>query len=155
MMALDRASEAAAHWSEQRYQELFREGADAVRRLVLVAESAPELGSMTGTGKSVLGFLVAQHLSPEWELENIVVASAARRMGIGRQFVEALLEEARRVQSESLLSESVFLEVRESNTAARALYETTGFQQVGRRKSYYSAPPEDAILYRWNLRTIS
>ena len=139
MMALDRASEAAAHWSEQRYQELFREGADdSFRRLVLVAESAPELGSMTGTGKSVLGFLVAQHLSPEWELENIVVASAARRMGIGRQFVEALLEEARRVQSESLLSESVFLEVRESNTAARALYETTAFNKFRTKSPSFS-----------------
>jgi ribosomal-protein-alanine N-acetyltransferase len=43
----------------------------------------------------------------------------------------------------------VFLEVRESNAAARALYEKCGFQISGRRKSYYSDPAEDAVLYFW------
>jgi ribosomal-protein-alanine N-acetyltransferase len=115
-----------------------------------VAEDLSNQDSEPGLKKGVLGFLVAQHLAPEWELENIVVAPAARRKGVGKRLIEWLLEEARGAQSES-----VFLEVRESNTIARALYETTGFQQVGRRKSYYSAPSEDAILYRWNLRPIS
>jgi len=45
-------------------------------------------------------------------------------------------------------SDSVFLEVRESNTVARRLYEKAGFQETGRRKSYYTNPTEDAILYR-------
>jgi ribosomal-protein-alanine N-acetyltransferase len=48
-------------------------------------------------------------------------------------------------------STSVFLEVRESNTAARTLYERAGFEQSGRRESYYTNPPEDAILYRFTL----
>jgi ribosomal-protein-alanine N-acetyltransferase len=42
----------------------------------------------------------------------------------------------------------VFLEVRESNAAARALYANAGFEQTSRRKSYYANPLEDAILYR-------
>ena len=42
----------------------------------------------------------------------------------------------------------MFLEVRESNAAARTLYEKAGFEQTGRRHSYYTSPLEDAILYR-------
>jgi ribosomal protein S18 acetylase RimI-like enzyme len=48
-------------------------------------------------------------------------------------------------------SESVFLEVRESNHPARRFYEKAGFQQSGVRKAYYRDPPEDAILYRLEL----
>jgi len=51
------------------------------------------------------------------------------------------MEQARREQARR-----VHLEVRESNTAARKLYERWGFREVGRRKSYYSGPPEDALL---------
>ena len=51
------------------------------------------------------------------------------------------------VRTQNTNSESVFLEVRESNSAARSLYEKLGFQQTGRRKSYYANPIEDAILY--------
>jgi [ribosomal protein S18]-alanine N-acetyltransferase len=49
-------------------------------------------------------------------------------------------------------SESVFLEVRESNHEARAFYEKVGFKLDGRRKSYYSNPPEAATLYRMAVR---
>jgi len=44
-------------------------------------------------------------------------------------------------------AEMVFLEVRESNHAARALYEKWAFVQSGRRKGYYCVPEEDAITY--------
>ncbi|MGZ7144902.1 GNAT family N-acetyltransferase, partial [Streptococcus pyogenes] len=43
-------------------------------------------------------------------------------------------------------SEPVFLEVRESNKAARGLYEKFGFKKVGLRKKYYQNPVEDAVL---------
>jgi ribosomal protein S18 acetylase RimI-like enzyme len=52
------------------------------------------------------------------------------------------------VRAQEANSKSVFLEVRESNAGARALYEKTGFQPTGRRNSYYTDPPEDAVLYR-------
>jgi len=94
-----------------------------------------------------LGFLVASHSTPEWELENIVVAPAVQRKGIGRKLLDGLLAAARETNGEA-----VFLEVRASNRAARAFYEQTGFRQHGRRKSYYSNPIQDAILYRMVLR---
>lgn len=135
IMALERAATTAAHWTQQQYVDLF---VPARQRLLLVAE---------GPSDEVLGFLVARHVAPEWELENIIVAPAARRAGIGKRFLGDLLGRARDTNSDA-----VFLEVRESNFAARALYEKSGFQQTGRRKSYYSDPTEDAVLYRLNLR---
>jgi len=43
---------------------------------------------------------------------------------------------------------AAFLEVRESNTAARALYGSRGFREIGRRKNYYRRPVEDALVMR-------
>ena len=76
-------------------------------------------------------------------MENIVVSPAARRTGIGKRLLDALLQAARETNNAA-----VFLEVRESNHEARAFYEHVGFKLDGRRKSYYFNPSEDAILYR-------
>jgi [ribosomal protein S18]-alanine N-acetyltransferase len=137
MTRLERACLTAAHWPEQRYHDLLGEGAPT--RVAFIAQK--------DEGGEAAGFLIAHHLPPEWELENIVVAEEYRRNGIGTQLMRALL-----VHAKQLNGESVLLEVRESNTAARALYERLGFQQTGRRKSYYSAPLEDAALYSKDLR---
>lgn len=145
MLALNRASPTAAHWTEQQYLQLFQNGSDAPERLVLIAESSSKTLTEDTTSE-VVGFLVARHISPEWELENIVVAPAARRKGLGKRLLEALLTMARKTNSTS-----VFLEVRESNVAARGLYERLGFRQTGCRTAYYVNPPEDAILYCLDL----
>jgi ribosomal-protein-alanine N-acetyltransferase len=141
IMSLERQSATAGHWTEELYRQAFRPKSAA--RLLLVAE-ASDLKSGT-EAPSILGFLIAHQITPEWELENLVVAPAARRKGLGKRLLEALLRAARETNS------SVFLEVRESNAPARALYENTGFKQIGRRHSYYTSPSEDAILYRWTI----
>ena len=135
IMQLERQAATAGHWTEDQYRQAFRRG--AATRLVLISEDEET---------SPVGFLVAQHLAPEWELENIVVAPTARRKGLGKRLLEAFLTAAKKINSTA-----VFLEVRESNAPARTLYEKTGFQQTGRRKSYYTNPSEDAILYRLRL----
>lgn len=140
MRELAGASTSAAHWTRGQYQELFSSDAPS-QRLALVAEGEPS------SVISVFGFLIAHHLAPDWELENIAVAPSAQRKGIAKRLLKALFAAARETNSET-----VFLEVRESNTPARRLYESAGFQQQGRRKSYYSNPIEDAILYRHDLR---
>jgi [ribosomal protein S18]-alanine N-acetyltransferase len=140
MMDLERASSSAAHWTEEQYRQAVQSTGSA-KRLVLVTEE-----SSAKAISRILGFLVALHVASEWELENIVVAATERRRGLGKRLLEALLARARETKSES-----VFLEVRESNSAARGLYEKAGFQQMGRRTAYYSNPPEDAVLYRLDL----
>lgn len=133
-MRLAKSSEGAPQWSEQQYRSLFLADNSAIATLVLIAQSR-EISA-------VLGFVTARHVAAEWELENVVVAHEARGKGIGTRLIHELLSCAQQSNSEA-----VFLEVRESNDAARALYKRTGFCETGRRKSYYSNPLEDAILY--------
>jgi len=138
LLQLERESTTAAHWTLQQYTDSFRDGA-AAGRLVLLVEKDDVL----------LGFLVAQHIASEWELENIVVSSNERRKGVGTRLMQALMDAAGHSASEIL-----FLEVRESNHSARRFYQKIGFQQAGVRKGYYRDPPEDAILYRLQLRKL-
>ena len=94
----------------------------------------------------LVGFLVAHKMDDEYELENVVVSPEARQRGIGRLLVTQLL-----VHSRETHALSIFLEVRESNQAARALYEKFEFRTAGLRKNYYSNPQENAVLYRLML----
>jgi ribosomal-protein-alanine N-acetyltransferase len=142
IMSLERQSATAGHWTEEQYRLAFQ--TENPRLLLVVEASLPGLKPGT-VGPSLLGFLIAHHLAPEWELENLVVALPVRRKGLGKRLLEALLDAAHQTKS------SVFLEVRESNAPARALYENAGFKQTGRRPSYYTSPLEDAILYRWTV----
>lgn len=138
ILRLERSSNGAAHWSESQYQSLIAAKDADVSTLALVAEYK--------ANPALVGFLIARHVAIEWELENIVVAAEARGKGIGTQLMEELCARARQTNSEA-----VFLEVRESNVAAISLYRKLGFQQTGRRKSYYSSPIEDALLFSKNF----
>ena len=72
-----------------------------------------------------------------------VSGQACRRQGVGRRLLRACME-----RLEQRGCRELFLEVRESNAAARALYESEGFEQVGRRPRYYVLPCEDALILR-------
>jgi len=91
----------------------------------------------------VVGYLVARQMADEGEILNLGVDPAARRRGVGRILVSAGLD-----RLGVLGARAVFLEVRESNVAARALYGRFGFAEVSRRAKYYRRPVEDAILLR-------
>jgi len=131
MMALEKRSATAAHWSAQQYEALF--GGHGPERMALIIEDEPGLE----------GFVIARVVDREWEIENIAVAGPARRRGLGTRLLGELLDQAR-----SRGADAVFLEVRESNRAARALYEKWAFLESGRRRGYYKDLEEDAILYR-------
>lgn len=93
-------------------------------------------------GRAV-GYLLGRDVAGSGEILNLAVAPAARRRGIAR----ALLEEALDWFAERESAE-VYLEVRESNGAAQALYRASGFEAVGRRGRYYRHPTEDALVLR-------
>jgi [ribosomal protein S18]-alanine N-acetyltransferase len=145
MIRLECQSPTAAHWTEAEYRRMFEMSAPSATRIFLVAEREPRI-DLRDEISLVLGFLVASHVTPEWELENIVIAPEVRARGIGTRLMQELLARAKQTHSET-----VFLEVRESNVAARALYAKLGFRETGWRKSYYVNPIEDAILYSKNL----
>lgn len=94
-------------------------------------------------GTEIVGFLCYRELAgDESEILQLETASSHRRRGIAR----ALLRELRKN-----LSGTIFLEVRESNLAARRLYESEGFAPIATRQSYYSDPSEGAIVLRLKL----
>jgi len=131
MMALEKRAAPAAHWSAEQYEALFRASDPGRIALILWEES------------DLQGFVIARVVGKEWEIENIAVAGPVRRRGLGTRLLGELLDSARAKDAAA-----VFLEVRESNQAARALYEKWAFRESGRRPRYYKDPPEDAILYR-------
>ena len=89
------------------------------------------------------GYVVGWHVMDEAELANLAVEPEARRQGVGRVLLNSMLDDA-----EGRGAARVFLEVRESNQAARRLYGSCGFMEIGRRKQYYRSPPEDALILR-------
>jgi ribosomal-protein-alanine N-acetyltransferase len=98
-------------------------------------------------GESVIGYSVIWFVADEAELANLAVAPACRRSGVGGALLDGAIAEAR---SRGALT--VYLEVRDSNEAARGLYRSRGFEEVGRRRQYYRRPVEDAVLMRLSLR---
>ena len=90
---------------------------------------------------AVQGYVGMMHVLDEGYISNVAVAPSARRQGIGDGLIEELLRRAK-----ALELAFVTLEVREHNEPAQALYRKHGFAPVGKRRNYYQAPAEDAVL---------
>ena len=102
-------------------------------------------------GGEVVGHAVLSVAAREAHLLNICIGAAAQRQGHGRALVKHMI--ARAIGRGALV---VVLEVRPSNAAARRLYASLGFDEVGRRRRYYPSPNgrEDAQILALRLDTI-
>ena len=108
----------AAQWDPAGYELLVAEHKDA-------------------DGDIIAGFLVWRETSPtEAEILNIAVAPEYRRRGVATSLIECVPKP------------EIFLEVRESNHAARALYVKAGLEETGVRREYYSDTGESAIVMK-------
>jgi len=97
----------------------------------------------------LIGYFVAMPGVDEMHLLNVTVAPEQQGRGYARRLLAQLYR-----QSVTLGTSAVWLEVRESNARARALYLSEGFTEAGRRRDYYPAPAgqrEDAILMTRSL----
>lgn len=94
----------------------------------------------------VAGYVGSQTVLDAADMMNLAVSPDYRRRGIGQALVNALVEHLQQNKVIALL-----LEVRVSNAPAIALYESLGFEQVGRRPKYYHNPREDALIMRKEL----
>lgn len=124
------AASFATPWSSRTFLNLLRRPNAAL----FVAEDVPG---------SVIGYAVIWFAGPEGELGDLAVRSTVRRRGIASTLLDSVLAEAR-----DRGATEIYLEVRESNEAARGLYERHGFEVVNRRPRYYSDPTEDALVMR-------
>lgn len=104
------------------------------------------VASRRTTGSRVLGFSCTWHVADEAHLLRIAIAPSLQRSGIGRELLARVIADARAAACAQL-----DLEVARGNTAAVAFYRAAGFVEIGERKQYYRAPPDDALVLRLSL----
>ena len=90
---------------------------------------------------NIVGYIGIWTLLDECQINKIAVLPEKRKLGFGKAILNHVLEFTRDIGVKNW-----YLEVRESNTAAQALYRSAGFSSVGTRKNYYINPVEDAVL---------
>lgn len=105
----------------------------------------PTLFALSAGGRAI-GFVAVRIHPPDLDIVNLAVALSWRRRGMGRTLLRKLLD-----QAAALGIENAFLEVREGNLEALALYRKAGFEEIQRRPLFYKDPPEDAILLRLQM----
>ena len=118
-------------WTEDAFRELLQ-----MRDAIFLV--ATKLDS-----QAVAGYVIARVVATEADILNLAVSPAERGRGLGGELLDAGLAAA-----VDRGAREVFLEVRESNVAALALYGSRGFTTVSRRRKYYRNPVEDALLLR-------
>lgn len=98
---------------------------------------------------ALMGYCVLLCTGEEADITNVCTAASARGKGVATAVLTALMEEGM-----SRGVRSFFLEVRESNAPARALYTKLGFEEIGIRKNYYEEPREHAVLMKKGEPTV-
>ncbi len=89
----------------------------------------------------LIAYIIGTLIAPEGEIYRIAVKEEKRKRGIGYRLLDYAVKTERGHGLETL-----FLEVRSQNTAARKLYLAYGFTEISLRKNYYRDPPDDAVI---------
>jgi ribosomal-protein-alanine N-acetyltransferase len=89
-------------------------------------------------------------IAEEAEILNLAVLGTRRRRGTGSRLMEDVIAACKAAGVRK-----IFLEVRESNEAARNFYSRMGFTEAGRRRQYYRQPAEDALVLMRKVESVS
>ena len=95
----------------------------------------------------IAGYCGCQCAADEADIITIAVAPGKRRSGIGMQLLYEMI-----CLAKAHGTANVYLEVRAGNEPAKALYRRFGFTEAGLRKGYYSAPTEDAVVMKYEIK---
>lgn len=128
-MRIERAS-FADPWSEDSFRRILG-GHSAIFQVMVIPAN------------EVAGYIIAFAIGSDAELLNVAVEPRHRGQGLAGMMLDAVL-----IQLGASGVRTAFLEVRESNRAALALYGSRGFTEIGRRRNYYRRPVEDALVMR-------
>lgn len=131
LVALERVAFGTASW-----------GDDGVRSGL----TAPRVAGLLACDKAgeAMGFLLWRSLGREAEILTVGAAPAARRRGVASALLETLY-----IDAAAQGCSAMYLEVDETNEAARALYQKHGFEMVGQRRSYYRTGANALVLRRY------
>lgn len=121
----------SAPWSRNSLSLLLRNG---------------NFGTVALDGDLVVSYAGLVRALDEGEITNVATHPDHRQKGYARQVLLALIQTAK---SEGLVR--ITLEVRVSNTAARTLYTSIGFEDCGVRKGFYANPKEDGVIMELHL----
>lgn len=94
----------------------------------------------------ITGYIIFEKVLDEGHITNLAVSKEYQRKGLASELINKILDLARQQKIKQ-----VFLEVRESNEAARKLYLKFGFLEIGKRKAYYNKTNENAIILKLDL----
>jgi ribosomal-protein-alanine N-acetyltransferase len=135
--AIEAMTELSA-WGWDAYHAEMQSPIDTIMLVARIGSASSEY--------ELAGFIVARLIADELHVNNVAVRSEFRGRGLGSKMLRTSLEQAR--QRNARMAQ---LEVRATNVAAQGLYRRCGFEVVGRRRNYYRAPTEDALLMSLSL----
>ncbi|MGH7559909.1 MAG: ribosomal protein S18-alanine N-acetyltransferase [Gemmatimonadales bacterium] len=138
------SADASAIWQVERGTFSDPWSLAGIREMVEARATRTFVASSEG---AIVGYVMARVSRPEGEILNLAVLPAHRRRGLGRTLLDTGLG-----WLEEHGAREVYLEVRESNAAALALYRARGFRPVGMRPDYYRNPREAALVLRCLLQ---
>ena len=136
IMELEKASFGNDSWS----RPTMRAELMAPHTYYLVAHKEEQILGYAGLSKV--------ESSSSADIQTIAVSDSHRREGIGRELMQALIE-----QASKLTATEVYLEVREDKPAPQKLYEQLGFERIDRRENYYQPDGVAAIVMRLTIPT--
>ena len=118
-------------------KQLFLDAIDSENKYLMVAEH----------GGEIEGYIVLEKVLDEGHITDLAVGGKYRKKGVASELVNDALALARGMDIKE-----IFLEVRETNEAAKKLYSKFGFREIGRRKGYYPKANEDALVLHTYVR---
>jgi len=110
-----------------------------------ISGSTYNYGIVLEIEQQIVGYLIGQIVYESAEIFYIAVEPTFQGNGYAQKLVKSFIEKV-----EALTGEAITLEVRTDNLAAIALYQNSGFVQIGRRKNYYGIG-QDACMMQYKI----
>jgi [ribosomal protein S18]-alanine N-acetyltransferase len=108
--------------------------------------SPMSISMVARTEGKIAGYIFARQIIDEGHIHNLAVSKDYRRIGIASELVRDVIDDLRENGCRV-----IFLEVRDSNEAAKKIYRKFNFEIIGTRKNYYISPVEDAVIMALKL----